>query len=576
MTAIMNTCLPAIHRINAKAFMAILLLWLLVNKGNLHAQSLEFTNGSSAMTVGDLDVTGNQLTVEALIYMEQNTGSGDIVSKHLNPFTVNYLLRPLSFELTAYNYGYSGPTHFIQAINPSQLALNKWYHIAGTYDGKRIKYYVNGCLVIDSAFTGNLCQNNFLTTIGNKNTCFCEPFLGKVDEVRIWNIARTQHEIAENMLVLPNPGSQPGLLACYEFNGDYINSTGKTDWNGKITGSPALSTGGAAIQSFEVTGIQTANADCEKVSNGSLLVTTNRAGAVFSIDGIHYQSNSQFSALKTGNYTVYTKDAQGCLLKDAATVDNNHNFVLLSLSGSLCRGGAFLGHTAAGTYIDTVTAGKGCDTLRTLVLTDNARSIDSSSMSICEGSSYLGHQVSGRYADTLVRTNGCDSIHILNLTVVPRPRPDLGGSRSICKGDSINLSPGPYSSYLWQDGSSTDHMLVTQAGVYSVQVVNACGSKQEQVLITDGYCGAFFPNAFTPNGDGHNDQFKPVVYSLSNFRWKIFNRMGQVVFETSEFNKGWDGTVRGQTPVPGVYVWTCSYSRNNKVEMKKGTLVLIR
>jgi len=86
----------------------------------------------------------------------------------------------------------------------------------------------------------------------------------------------------------------------------------------------------------------------------------------------------------------------------------------------------------------------------------------------------------------------------------------------------------------------------------------------------------FFPNAFTPNGDGLNDQFKPVVYSLSDFHWKIFNRIGQLVFETNEYNKGWDGRVHGQPAVPGVYVWICSYTRNHKVEMKKGTLVLIR
>ena len=572
----MNTCLLTTHRFFAKSVGLIILYCLLGSKEKLHAQSLEFSNSSSAVIIGDLDVPGNQLTVEALVYMEKNTGSGDIVSKHLNPGSVNYLLRPLSFELTAYNSGYGGPTHFIQAINPSKLSLNRWYHIAGTYDGKRIKYYVNGCLVIDSAFTGNLCQSNFLTAIGNKNACMCEPFAGKIDEVRIWNVARSQQEIAENMLTLPNPASQPGLLAYYEFNGDYANSTGNTTWNGKQIGSPVFSTGGAAIPLFEVTGIQTANADCEKVNNGSLIVSANRTDALFSIDGVRYQTSNQFSSLKTGNYNVYTKNSEGCLVKNAITVGNDHDLVPLSVTGSLCRGSSFLGHSAAGTYTDTVAARNGCDTLRTLTLTDNARTIVTNDVSICEGSSYLGHQASGKYTDTLVGSNGCDSIRVLQLTVIPRPRPDLGGSRSICKGDSINLTPGRYNSYLWQDGTSTDHLLVTQAGLYSVQVGNACGSKQEQVLITDGYCGVFFPNAFTPNGDGLNDQFKPVVYSLSDFHWKIFNRIGQLVFETSEYNKGWDGRVHGQPAVPGVYVWICSYTRNHKVEMKKGTLLLIR
>jgi gliding motility-associated-like protein len=379
------------------------------------------------------------------------------------------------------------------------------------------------------------------------------------------------------MITLPNPIGQAGLLAYYEFNGNYVNSQGNLRWNGTKVGTPVFSsTDAATVQAFEVTGVQTGNADCEKVSNGRITIFANRTDAVYSIDGVYYQTANQFSTLKAGNYTVYAKDPERCMIKSAVTVGNNHTFVPLSLTVSLCRENSYLGHSSPGTYTDTLYAANSCDTLRTLYLTENLKSIVSDNRTICEGASYLGHQTSGKYTDTLFAANGCDSIRILELTVLSEPRPDLGGSRSICKGDSIILFPGRYNSYLWQDGSSNDKLTVRRGGLYSVQVANTCGTKHQQVLITDGYCGLFFPGAFTPNGDGVNDEFRPAVYNLTNFQWRIFNRVGQVVFETKEDNKGWDGRIKGQLQNTGVYVWTCSYTKNNKVEIRKGTLVLIR
>ena len=573
----MNTSLRPIGIAALRYFLRLLsMICLLVNGEKLHAQVLDFPNTASSVSIGDLDVPGNQITVEALIYMEKNTPAGNIVSKHFNPLNVNYLLRPLTFELSTYLNGSNGPTRFLKMVNPFKLYLNRWYHVAGTYDGKRVKYYVNGCLVIDSALTGNLYQNNYLAAIGNRSSCQCEQFAGKIDEVRIWKVARSQKEIAQNMLTLPNPLNQAGLLAYYKFNGNYVNSQGNLLWNGTKVGSPIFSSADINVQAFEVTGVQTANADCEKVSNGNITILTNKTDAVYSIDGFHYQTANQFSALKAGDYTLYAKDPEGCLIKNAVTVGDNHSFVPLDLTVSLCRENSYLGHASPGTYTDTLPAANSCDTLRTLYLTENLRSIVSINQTICEGGSYLGHHVSGKYTDTLVAANGCDSIRIVALTVVPEPHPDLGSNRSLCKGDSINLSPGVYNSYLWQDGSSNEHLTVTRAGMYLVKVANSCGSKQQQVLITDGYCGLFFPNAFTPNGDGINDDFRPLVYNMKNFQWAIFNRVGQEIFETKQYNKGWDGRINGHLQNTGVYVWTCSYTKDNKVEVRKGTLVLIR
>jgi len=554
----------------------IFIAFLLLNAGELHAQTIEFPSNGCAVRIGDLDVPGAQITVEALVYMEANTLAGNVVSKHLNPSNVNYLLRPGSFELTAYQKGSNGATHFIRINNPVKLAVNRWYHIAGTYDGERVKYYVDGCLVKDTAFSGNLFQNNEMTVIGNRGVCQCEQFLGRLDEVRIWKVARTQNEIARNMLALPRPANQYGLLACYSFDGNYDNSQGDPQWNGVQTGVPAFYPPGAAIQAFEVTGLQTADADCNKVNNGSITVTSNRIDALYSIDGLNFQSAGVFPAIKPGNYTVLAKDPDACIIKTNAVVGSRQEIVPISVTASLCRQGSYGGHDSAGVYVDTIPARTGCDTLRTLILTDNRPPVRKETHTICEGESYQGHVKTGAYADTMAAANGCDSIHVLQLTVLNKPQPNLGDTQMLCNGDSIRLFPGNYNSYLWQDGSSADHLTVKQAGIYAVVVGNSCGTRQAQVVITEGPCGLFFPTAFSPNNDGVNDVFRPVARQADNLQWRIYNRFGQLLFEVNAASKSWDGRVNGQLQPAGVYVWLCTYTRNGKTVAKKGSFVLIR
>ena len=134
-----------------------LIIFQLFFLSSFYGQSLQLTSSVQYVNLGDLDISGNQLTVEAKIYM---TGSSvNIVSKHTDPSNVNYLLRPKSFEITTSN-------GFYFMDNPFELELNKWYHIAGTYDGQYVRYYVNGCLVIQNPATGNLFQNGNIFTSG--------------------------------------------------------------------------------------------------------------------------------------------------------------------------------------------------------------------------------------------------------------------------------------------------------------------------------------------------------------------------------------------------------------------------
>lgn len=87
----------------------------------------------------------------------------------------------------------------------------------------------------------------------------------------------------------------------------------------------------------------------------------------------------------------------------------------------------------------------------------------------------------------------------------------------------------------------------------------------------------YIPNAFTPNGDGSNDVFTAVSRSPIKFEMQIFNRGGQLIYQTSDINKGWDGTFKGQLAENNVYVYKINYiDSKSKSKSITGSVTLVR
>lgn len=92
-------------------------------------------------------------------------------------------------------------------------------------------------------------------------------------------------------------------------------------------------------------------------------------------------------------------------------------------------------------------------------------------------------------------------------------------------------------------------------------------------------CYIDVPTAFSPNGDGINDYLYPLNgYKAINLKFSVFNRLGQLIFESNDWRHKWDGTLGGRPQGIGTYVWMLSYTNkdNGQKIFKKGVAVLVR
>lgn len=442
------------------------LFLVLTGSFSIFSQTLRLTTSPQYVRLGDFDIPGNQITIEALI--KKTAAGGNILSKHTDPSNVNYLMRVGTFEITT-NTGFS------LMVNPyaGSMQNNVWYHVAGTYDGAYIRYYVNGCLIVQEPRTGNMIQNNLIAAIGNISTNpNGEQFYGEIDELRIWNVARTAAELEANMFDLPNPTTQAGLLAYYKFDNNLVNSQGNTVLNGTWVGTAQYGTQPTAseIQPFVVHSITPQNPSCFGFSDGQITVSATGQGLQYSINGTTWQTSNVLTGLSAGNYTVYVRNLEGCILSDATIVISNPPQInaTASNSGPFCSGNP-IQLSGASTSPSPSFAWTGPNGYTSSVQnpTDATEA--------------------GIYSLT-VTSGGCLSPAATTTVVIhPTPSATAANTGPYCQGNAIQLNGATTTSgtatYAWTGpngytSSSQNPTNATEAGSYSLLVtIDGCASQ---------------------------------------------------------------------------------------------------
>jgi len=128
-------------------------------------------------------------------------------------------------------------------------------------------------------------------------------------------------------------------------------------------------------------------------------------------------------------------------------------------------------------------------------------------------------------------------------------------------------------------GDTLSKLIITSGGNYAVEVTNAqgCSSLSSAITLKGQPPTLFLPNAFTPNGDGIDDTFKAVGRGITYFQMLIYNRWGELVFQTTNINKGWDGFFQSRQSPTDFYLYLIKYNGYETKEMiQKGTFWLLR
>ena len=180
---------------------------------------------------------------------------------------------------------------------------------------------------------------------------------------------------------------------------------------------------------------------------------------------------------------------------------------------------------------------------------------------------------------------------IVNLPIIV----NAGHDTSIVADQPLQLSPAVsetnINSFVWTPTTGLNNPFIANPvatlglGIdsirYKVRATNSNGCYGEDDILVYVYKlkpDILVPTGFTPNGDGRNDILKPILMGISTLNYfQIYNRWGQMLFSTSEPNKGWDGNLNGTPQQSGTYLYmTEGTDYLGNAVFRKGTVVLIR
>lgn len=242
---------------------------------------------------------------------------------------------------------------------------------------------------------------------------------------------------------------------------------------------------------------------------------------------------------------------------------------------SICNGEGYTwGNTTyqtAGTYTEVFVSALGCDSIRVLALSIRDYAQHKFVENICPGEYFVfGADTltqTGVYADTL-STATCDSIVTLYLYVVPGPSVSIGANTfPTLNGAQVYLQANSNThplTYVWtSDAVLSNHTIANPSAhiqgptwVYlTITDANGCTDTAQYQMTIPNTSTLYIPNTYTPNGDPTNPLFRVYGTNIEEFEMRVFNRWGELIFQTTDMDFGWNGTYKGETVQSDIYVY---------------------
>lgn len=360
-------------------------------------------------------------------------------------------------------------------------------------------------------------------------------------------------------------------------------ANGRGNGNGNTGGS---GNGGSDSATFSITATLT-SAGCNQ-ANGAIDLEVSDANRTFSYAWSNGSANQDISGLTAGLYTVIVTDIVTGEQVDSTFSLNSQNgptITLVALNEETCTGDRDASITiTAGILPTTVLWSNGATTTTIANLAPGTYSVEATGV-LTGCTSYAQY--------TVIKRNTIQ-LSLNSTEVTCDPDTTDGTAMADAVGGRM-----PYS-YVWSTGETTQTIENLSAGTYSLLFSDANGCTVEdsvKVELSDKCDGIVdptdptnpndpivsrddVPNVFTPNGDGKNDTWKIVndPSSYDELGVKVFNRLGDRVFESGAYNNGWRGTYQstGENLPEGTYFYEITADKNGKRSVIKGFTVIKR
>ncbi|WP_119080427.1 gliding motility-associated C-terminal domain-containing protein [Chitinophaga alhagiae] len=344
-----------------------------------------------------------------------------------------------------------------------------------------------------------------------------------------------------------------------------------TDVNGCAVTHPFAVTEDAA--SMLQTAYSKADPSCMGLADGAIELTVTQGVPPFeyALENSPFQADGNFTGLSDGAYKLYIRngvclDSQQVTLKSPLAIT-----AVLTTENEVCSRGN-------GTAEIRLSGGTPPYTIRWNGNETNLPQWQS-----------LG---AGAYYVTVEDQNGCGETRDFHIGNVDIPRVNiLNNDTTINIGEELVLQAENAPDYQWQplDGwlscldCATPVARPLRETRYIVRTVTGQNCiNADTVLVKVSYHRSFqMPNAFTPNGDGVNDFFRPVSKGVIVYNMQIYNRWGQLIYQGTQPKTGWDGKLNGVPQEAGTYVYFIQYGfwgneGDVQLNSKKGTFTLLR